>query len=137
MPVISSAQVAAYVFTSGSTGTPQPHAKLWGSLVRSAQAEALALDFGTQTWALVGTVPSQHMYGFESLIMLTLHGGASLRAGGAAITRARKQMNQPNPFSIANLKTWQRKASVVAAVVSILVFVTLIVAQTPSALSWN
>src|SRR5712664_2011608 len=41
-------------------------------------------------------------------------------------------MNRPSPFSIANLKTWQKKASVVAAVVSILVFVTLIVAQTPS-----
>jgi acyl-coenzyme A synthetase/AMP-(fatty) acid ligase len=78
MPAISSAQVAAYVFTSGSTGAPQAHAKLWGSLVSSAQAEACALDFGTQTWAVVGTVPSQHMYGFESLIMLTLHGGATL-----------------------------------------------------------
>lgn len=99
MPVISSAQVAAYVFTSGSTGTPQPHAKLWGSLVRSAQAEALALDFGTQTWALVGTVPSQHMYGFESLIMLTLHGGASLWVGHpfypANITSAIESVAQP------------------------------------------
>jgi hypothetical protein len=41
-------------------------------------------------------------------------------------------MNQPGPCSIANLKTWQKKASVVAAVVSILAFVTLIAAQTPS-----
>ena len=81
MPAISSAQVAAYVFTSGSTGAPQPHTKLWGSLVSSARAEASALDFGTQSWALVGTVPSQHMYGFESLIMLTLHGGATLWEG--------------------------------------------------------
>src|ERR1700694_5282750 len=41
-------------------------------------------------------------------------------------------MNQPSSFSISNLKTWRKKASVVAAVVSILVFVTLIVAQAPS-----
>jgi len=81
MPLIPSAQVAAYVFTSGSTGTPQPHAKRWGSLIGSAQAEAQALDLGTRTWALVGTVPSQHMYGFESLLMLTLQGGCSLWVG--------------------------------------------------------
>jgi hypothetical protein len=42
-------------------------------------------------------------------------------------------MNQPDPYSIANLKTRQKKASVVAAVFSILAFATLIVAQTPSA----
>jgi len=42
-------------------------------------------------------------------------------------------MNQPDPCSIVNLKTRQKKALVVAAVVSVLAFATLIVAQTPSA----
>jgi hypothetical protein len=41
-------------------------------------------------------------------------------------------MNQPDACSIANLKTRQKKASVVAASISILAFVTLTVAQTPS-----
>jgi acyl-coenzyme A synthetase/AMP-(fatty) acid ligase len=81
MPQIPSTQVAAHVFTSGSTGSPQPQTKTWGSLVASARAEASALEFGRQAWALVGTVPSQHMYGFESLILLALHGGASLWTG--------------------------------------------------------
>lgn len=40
-------------------------------------------------------------------------------------------MNQPHPRSMANFKTLRKKAPVVAAVVSILVVITLIVAQTP------
>ena len=42
-------------------------------------------------------------------------------------------MNQPDRCSIANLKTRKKKASVVAAVISILALVTLIVAQRPGA----
>ena len=42
-------------------------------------------------------------------------------------------MNQPELCSIASLKSRQKKVSVVAAVISVLAFVTLIVAQTPSA----
>jgi len=81
MPQIRADQIAAYVFTSGTTGTPLPHAKTWGSLVASARAEACALAIEAQPWALVGTVPSQHMYGFESLILLTLQGKATLWRG--------------------------------------------------------
>lgn len=81
VPLIPGDRTAAYVFTSGSTGTPVPHRKTWGSLVASARAEAAALGVGDRSWALIGTVPSQHMYGFESLILLALHGGASLWAG--------------------------------------------------------
>src|SRR6266853_90063 len=81
MPQIPVTQTAAYVFTSGSTGVPQAHPKLWGSLAASARAEACALDLNGQAWALVGTVPSQHMYGFESLIMLTLQSSAALWMG--------------------------------------------------------
>ena len=39
VPVIAADHVAAIMFTSGSTGEPQPHPKLWGALVRSAAAE--------------------------------------------------------------------------------------------------
>lgn len=42
-------------------------------------------------------------------------------------------MNQPDPCSIVNLETRQKKESVVPAIVSILAFATLIVTQTPSA----
>jgi acyl-coenzyme A synthetase/AMP-(fatty) acid ligase len=81
-PSVAADFVAAYVLTSGSTGDPVPHAKPWGLLAASARAEAarLAGAMGRTTLAdvsLVATVPSQHMYGFESSVLLALHGGAA------------------------------------------------------------
>jgi acyl-coenzyme A synthetase/AMP-(fatty) acid ligase len=86
VPAIDPALVAAYVLTSGSTGDPVPHAKPWGLLIRNARAEAarLAKSLGRADLAdlsLVATVPPQHMYGFESSVLLALHGGAVLDAG--------------------------------------------------------
>lgn len=71
IPQIDSQQRIAVVFTSGSTGTPQPHTKTWGALVNSVQAEAtrLGLLHGIPC-TLVGTVPPQHMYGFESTVLM-------------------------------------------------------------------
>ena len=86
VPQVDAAQVAAYVLTSGSTGEPVPHAKPWGLLAASARAEAsrLAASIGRDSLAgatLVATVPAQHMYGFETSVLLALHGGAALDAG--------------------------------------------------------
>ena len=86
VPTIDPDLVAAYVLTSGSTGDPLPHAKPWGLLIRNARAEAgrLAAALGRADLAgvsLVATVPPQHMYGFESSVLLALHGGAVLDAG--------------------------------------------------------
>ena len=64
-----------------------PHAKPWGLLVRSARAEAGAprqprsAAATCDGVALVATVPPQHMYGFESSVLLALHGGAVFDAG--------------------------------------------------------
>ena len=73
MPQIPAEQVVAYVFTSGSTGLPQPHVKTWGALVRNTQAGAQCLGMDQQGHSIVGTVPPQHMYGFESTVLLALH----------------------------------------------------------------
>jgi len=86
IPVIDPDLVAAHVLTSGSTGDPVPHAKPWHLLVRNARAEAsrLAGALGRSDVAgvgLVATVPAQHMYGFESSVLLALHGGAVLDSG--------------------------------------------------------
>ena len=86
VPHVDAGLVAAYVLTSGSTGDPVPHAKPWGLLARNANAEAsrLAAVLGRADLAgvtLVATVPPQHMYGFESSVLLALHGGATLDAG--------------------------------------------------------
>jgi acyl-coenzyme A synthetase/AMP-(fatty) acid ligase len=76
IPMIDGARVAAYVFTSGSTGAPVPHRKTWGFLVKNVRAAAARLGLLDGTPAtLVGTVPPQHMYGFESTVLLALLGG--------------------------------------------------------------
>ena len=76
IPQIDAAQVVAYLFTSGSTGVPVPHGKKWGFLVKCLRTSAQRLgllELGACT--LVGTVPPQHMYGFETTVLLALVGG--------------------------------------------------------------
>lgn len=81
VPAIPADQVVAILFTSGSTGRPQPHAKSWGRLVANGRAEAEALGIADQPHVLVGTVPVQHSYGFESTFLLALHGGCTFWFG--------------------------------------------------------
>jgi acyl-coenzyme A synthetase/AMP-(fatty) acid ligase len=75
-------RLAAYVFTSGSTGTPLPYKKTWGRLVNCVrfEAERLGLLDG-RSHAIVGTVPPQHMYGFESTVLLALQSGNAFSGG--------------------------------------------------------
>jgi acyl-coenzyme A synthetase/AMP-(fatty) acid ligase len=76
IPRIDGTQRIAVVFTSGSTGVPQPHAKTWAGLVGSVQAEAAGLGLSPdKPCAIVGTVPPQHMYGFESTVLMAWSGG--------------------------------------------------------------
>ena len=81
VPEIPVTQVAAIVFTSGSTGTPLPYQKTWGRLARCVRdgAPRLGLLDG-RSHALIGTVPPQHMYGFESTVLLALVSGNSFSA---------------------------------------------------------
>lgn len=79
IPLIAEDHPAVLVYTSGSTGLPVPHAKSWGSLVRNAHAAAKCLAVAGHT--VVGTVPAQHMYGFESTILLALHGDTPFWSG--------------------------------------------------------
>ncbi len=77
VPAIDADQVAACVFTSGSTGEPQPYFKRWGSLVLDVAAEAKRLGV-SERHSILGTVPPQHMYGFESTVLMPLVAGAAL-----------------------------------------------------------
>ena len=82
IPRLPGNQPVADVFTSGSTGLPQAHRKTWGSLVQSARAEALRLGLSNECPCnIVGTVPPQHMYGFESTLLMALHSGGAFHAG--------------------------------------------------------
>ncbi|WP_412023019.1 AMP-binding protein [Burkholderia cepacia] len=76
VPRIDAARIMAYVFTSGSTGAPVPHRKTWGFLVGCVRAAADRLGLlDGRAATLIGTVPAQHMYGFESTVLLALIGG--------------------------------------------------------------
>ena len=76
IPRIDAEQAVAHVFTSGSTGEPKPHVKTWGGLVRDVRGEAERLAIGA-AHTILGTVPPQHMYGFESTVLLPLVAGAA------------------------------------------------------------
>lgn len=79
IPQIDGKQRIAVVFTSGSTGTPQPHPKTWSALVSSVQAEAARLGLlHNSPCVLIGTVPPQHMYGFESTVLMAWRSGNAL-----------------------------------------------------------
>jgi len=85
-PLIESAQLAAYVFTSGSTGKPVPHKKTWGRLLSNVHEEARRLGVDARArgadrpCAILATVPPQHMYGFESSVLMPLVSGHALCA---------------------------------------------------------
>ena len=79
IPQIDGEQRIAVVFTSGSTGIPQPHSKSWGALVNCVQAEASHLGLlRNPPCTIIGTVPPQHMYGFESTVLMAWRSGNAL-----------------------------------------------------------
>ena len=81
VPDVPAEQLAALVFTSGSTGQPVAHSKTWGSLCHGAAAEAASLGIVRDSgMAVLGTVPAQHMYGLESCMLLALQNGLALVA---------------------------------------------------------
>jgi acyl-coenzyme A synthetase/AMP-(fatty) acid ligase len=107
VPQIPVTQLAAIVFTSGSTGTPLPYKKTWGHLARCVRdgAPRLGLSDG-RSHVLIGTVPAQHMYGFESTVLLALMSGnsfcaerpfypADIAAAVAAVPRPRVLVTTP------------------------------------------
>jgi acyl-coenzyme A synthetase/AMP-(fatty) acid ligase len=83
-PLIPADRLAAIAFTSGTTGAPTPHDKPWGALVACARAAARRFALGPGDGppaTILGTVPPQHMYGFETTIVLPLHAAAAGHAG--------------------------------------------------------
>jgi acyl-coenzyme A synthetase/AMP-(fatty) acid ligase len=79
MPAFARDQVAVVLFTSGTTGTPRPHAKTWGSLVAGARALRARVPEVAGA-SIVGAVPPQHMWGLETTVMLPLQSGCAVEA---------------------------------------------------------
>jgi acyl-coenzyme A synthetase/AMP-(fatty) acid ligase len=117
VPEIDESAIAVQVLTSGSTGAPVPHPKAWGYLRLGVEAEArrLAEQMGLQSFVgvtLVATVPAQHMYGFESSVLLSLLAGATVDTErpfypadiAAALARVpRPRMLVTTPFHLKSL----------------------------------
>lgn len=82
IPTVPADHLAAIVFTSGSTGEPVANRKPFAALAQCSRAAGrrFGLD-GPVTRAVVGTVPGQHMYGFETTILLPLHANCATFAG--------------------------------------------------------
>ena len=74
-------QIAALVFTSGSTGLPVAHKKTWGKLVINVQSEGKRLGVVPSSgYTIVGTVPPQHMYGFESTVLIAMQNACAFES---------------------------------------------------------
>lgn len=81
VPRIDAARAFAIVFTSGTTGAPMPHSKTWGRVTNCVRTSARRLRIADgRSHALVGTVPPQHMYGFESTVLAALQSGNAIVA---------------------------------------------------------
>lgn len=80
IPRVDPEHQAVILFTSGSTGVPQPHAKTWRSLMKGAGAtrKRLGIEPGS---TLLGVVPPQHMWGLEATVMLPMQSGCPVAAG--------------------------------------------------------
>jgi len=111
VPQIDGDQVVACVFTSGSTGEPQPNFKTWGKLGIATRNESARFCIGPGH-AVLGTVPPQHMYGFESTVLLPLLSGAILTAERlyypADIDAAIRRMPAPRTLFITpfHMRAW-------------------------------
>lgn len=85
-PIVPADQTAAILFTSGSTGKPMPHPRSWGAMVNSTRAAGCALGLDEMSAAaILGTVPHQHSYGLESIMMLALQHGFAFHRGRALL----------------------------------------------------
>ena len=82
VPQIPIDHPAIVAFTSGSTGSPHPHFKTWGSLVAVARSTGARLGLmSSDQMTVVATVPHQHMYGLEASIMLPIQHGMAFHVG--------------------------------------------------------
>jgi acyl-coenzyme A synthetase/AMP-(fatty) acid ligase len=80
-PVFATEQPAVVLFTSGTTGRPKRIPKTWGVLVRSARSAGDRLGIANfRGGTIIGTVPHQHSYGLESVILLALEHGLAVVA---------------------------------------------------------
>ncbi|MEO6565604.1 MAG: AMP-binding protein, partial [Casimicrobiaceae bacterium] len=77
-PLLSTTQIVAILFTSGSTGESKPHVKSWGELVDGVSTFVGSFGPLPANAELLGSVAPQHMFGLETTVMLPLQSGTPL-----------------------------------------------------------
>lgn len=77
IPEIDAEQLAAVVFTSGSTGRSSRIDKSWRTLHDSSQINVSQLDPPARS-RVVATVPPQHMWGLETSVLMPWFGPVSV-----------------------------------------------------------
>lgn len=128
IPLIEFDQPIAYVYTSGSTGSPRAHCKTFGRVRLNilAGAERLWRETGGAC-SVLGTTPIRHMYGLESSVLLPIFGGGCLSAEipffPADVVRCLQQLPAPRllvstPFHLRKLIEADIALPPVAAVLS-------------------
>ncbi len=80
IPLLPPEHLTAIVFTSGTTGKPEPNLKYWGDLVAGSTLLQQRLQVN-RTSVIVATVPPQHMFGLETSVLAPLLAGASTYGG--------------------------------------------------------
>ena len=105
IPPIAPERVVLVGYTSGSTGRPKPNPKTWQTFVAAAGfnaariREAIPAAQSARTPWILATVPSQHMYGIETAVLLPLLGGMGLHAAHplfpADIAAALEELPEP------------------------------------------
>ena len=128
MPRIPFDQRIVCVYTSGSSGKPQPHIKTFGRMQQCATAEAERMWAAAGgSCAVLGTVPFQHMYGLESSVLLPILGGGQFSSQlpffPADIVSALAELPEPRflvttPFHLRKLLDADISIPPVAAVLS-------------------
>jgi acyl-coenzyme A synthetase/AMP-(fatty) acid ligase len=86
VPEISAELEIATLFTSGSTGSPQPQTKTWRALAlngsldaqRFLQRPAPNAQGPGNALSIVATVPSQHMFGLQTTVLLPWAGNCAI-----------------------------------------------------------
>lgn len=81
LPAVPAEQVAAVLFTSGSTGQARANIKRWGELCLGAQKTLEAMGLERMQMTVVATVPPQHMFGLEMSVILPLQSRLNVHGG--------------------------------------------------------
>lgn len=128
MPQIPFDQRIACMYTSGSTGKPQAHSATFWRMRKCAIVEAERMWMTTGgPCAVLGTVPSQHMFGLEATLLLPIFGGglfsARLPFFPADVVSALAELPEPRllvttPFHLRKLMDADIEIPAVAAVLS-------------------